>query len=91
MCQSGRGLEASLAHHVVRLCWAAMSDCRFHQRQMIIRRAEPEEQISHSPSCLLITLRFIMSQMVVSSQESLTVHQRHIRVYCDRTVILPWR
>lgn len=37
VCHSVSGLEASLAHHVVRLCWAAKSDCRFHQRQMIIQ------------------------------------------------------
>lgn len=30
---SGGGLDASLAHHVVRLCCAAMSDRQFHQRQ----------------------------------------------------------
>lgn len=36
VCHSVSGLEASLAHHVVRLSWAAKSDCQFHQRQMII-------------------------------------------------------
>lgn len=56
----GGGLEASLAHHVVRLCWAAMGDCHF---QMIIR---PPGQKSRflTPSCVPVTLRFIFSQML---------------------------
>lgn len=30
VCHTVSRLEASLAHHVVRLCWVAKSDCHFH-------------------------------------------------------------
>lgn len=46
VCHSVSGLEASLAHHVVRLCWAAKSDCHFHQRQMIIQLPTQKSKFS---------------------------------------------
>ncbi len=73
---SGGGLEASLAHHVVRLCWAAMSDCHFHQRQMI---TQPQSQKSRFLT-LPVSLLLLDSSWV---RCLLTVYCWCMHIYCD--------